>query len=136
MNLSLMALVASGLALGAIAASEKSPEPAARPELAHMVAADTRQDGERYRLRSMDNLSCQIIRGAAASDGVYTLRADAACDRLLPGLSRVRFWQEHDGLIVLGGNLADDLISFAVADGVSYESFRPASALISLTADD
>jgi hypothetical protein len=65
------------------------------------------------------------------------MRAGPECDRLLPGLSAARFWQERDGgQIVIGRNLADDLISFAVGDGVAYESFRPASALISMTADD
>jgi hypothetical protein len=134
MNLSFTALVAIGLALSAIAATGKSPDTAV---LASATRSDAREDGDRFRLRSMDNLSCEIVRGAVASDGVYSLRADPECDRLLLGLSRVRFWQERNGgVIVFGGNLADDLISFAVADGVAYESFRPASALISLTAHD
>ena len=136
MNLLLTALVAAGLALGVIAAKGKSPETGsetARPVLQTAVqGAD-----ERFVLRSADNLSCEIARGEATSSGVYALRADPECEGLLPGLSDVRFWQEgSDGSVVLGRNLADQLISFAVADGVAYESFRPTSALISLAAQD
>ena len=136
MNLLLTALVAAGLALGVIAAKGKSPETGsetARPVLQTAVqGAD-----ERFVLRSADNLSCEIARGEATSSGVYALRADPECEGLLPGLSDVRFWQEgSDGSVVLGRNLADQLISFAVADGIAYESFRPTSALISLVAQD
>ena len=136
MKLSFVVLIATGLAFGAIAATRKSPEMAVDPILTSEVRADAGRNGERYQLRSMDDFSCEIVRGNAASDGVYPMRAGPECDRLLAGLSTARFWKERDGLIVFGRNIADDLISFSVADGVAYESFRPASALISMTAAD
>ena len=59
------------------------------------------------------------------------LRATAA------GASKVRFWQERDdAVVVFSRDGIDDLVTFAVADGVAYESFRPASALISVVAVD
>jgi hypothetical protein len=137
MKLFFTALIATGLAFGAIAATGKSPETATDPVFTRVARANGGEGGERYHLRSVDNLSCEVARSAAAADGVYTMRAGSECDRLLPGLSAARFWRERDGgLIVLGRNLADDLISFAVADGIAYESVRPASALISMTAVD
>jgi hypothetical protein len=138
MNPSFTALVAVGLALS-VAAVAKGKPPEAALALAVLPTAKTevRTDGNHYRLRSITNLACGLIRGAAADDGSYSLRADLDCERLLPGLSEVRFWQERDdGVIVFSRNGADDVITFAVADGVAYESFRPASALISLAADD
>ena len=135
MNLSFTALITVGLALGVIAAKGKSSEP--ESVVLSAAKADVRPGEERFVLRLAGNLRCEIARSEAASNGVYTLRAGSECEHLLPGLSEVRFWQEHvDGSVVLGRNLADDLVSFAVADGVAYESFKPASALISLTAED
>src|SRR5262245_11214648 len=103
MKLSIAVLIATGLAFGAIAAARKSPETAAAPILTPAVKADAGENGERYQLRSMDDLSCEVVRGRAASDGVYAMRAGPDCDRLLPGLSAARFWRERDGgLIVFG----------------------------------
>jgi hypothetical protein len=136
MTLSFPAVVAAGLAFGAFfVAKGKPPETALASVLVPAAKADVRTQSNRYLLRSVDNLSCKVIRGG--TEGAYTLRADPDCERLLPGLSKVRFWRERDdGAIVFSREGADDLVAFGAADGVAYESFRPVSALISLAADD
>jgi hypothetical protein len=131
------AVVAVGLAFGlAVVAKGKPPETA----VASMITparAGTGADGDRYRLQSVSDRACRVSRGAETGAGTYAIRADADCERLLPGLSKVRFWQERDdGIVVFSRDGTDELVTFAEADGVAYESFRPASALISLATDD
>ena len=130
------AVVAVGLAFGvAVVAKGKPPETA----VASMIvpAAKAGVDTESYRLRSASDLACRLSRGVQAGDGTYAVHADADCERLLPGLSNVRFWQERDdGIVVFSRDGTDELVTFAEADGIAYESFRPASVLISLATDD
>lgn len=132
------ALVAVGLALGvAVVAKGKPPETTMASMLVTTARAGTSAGTDRYLLRSAGDLACKVVRGAATGSGSYTLQANEDCERLLQGLSKVRFWQERDdGAIVFSRDGADDLVTFALADGVAYESFRPASALISLAAQD
>ncbi len=136
MNLSFTVFVAAGLAFGVLFFAKGKPsETRLASVLVPAAKADVRADSNRYLLRSAGNLSCKVIRGG--SEGAYTLRAGPDCERLLPGLSKVRFWQERDdGAIVFSRDGADELVAFAAADGAAYESFRPASALISLGAED
>lgn len=130
------AVVAVGLAFGlAVVAKGKPSETAVASMIA--PAAKASVDTESYRLRSASDRACRLSRGAEAGDGTYAIRADADCERLLPGLSKVRFWQERDdGIVVFSRDGTDELVTFAEADGIAYESFRPASALISLAAQD
>lgn len=132
------ALVAVGLALGvAIAVRDAPPEAAKASLLVAPAKADRAAAGNRFLLRSAGDLACEVVRGAATGRGSYALQPDADCERLLPGLSQVRFWQDRDdAVVVFSRDGTDDLVTFAVGDGVAYESFRPASALISLAAED
>jgi hypothetical protein len=132
------ALLAVGLALGgAFLAKGKPPETTAASMLGPVARTGQPSSDGRYLLWSGDDLACAVVRGKAAGDGAYMLSADADCERLLPGLSKVRFWQERDdAVVVFSRDGIDDLVTFAVADGVAYESFRPASALISVVAAD
>lgn len=130
------AVVAVGLAFGlAVVAKGKPPETAVASIIA--PAAKAGVDAESYRLRSAGDHACRLSRGAETVAGTYAIRADADCERLLPGLSNVRFWQErNDGIVVFSRDGTDELVTFAEADGIAYESFRPASVLISLAVED
>jgi hypothetical protein len=69
--------------------------------------------------------------------GVAELDVEPGCDDVLPGLSRARHWQERDdGSVVISVDGGKAIVSFAVADGVAYESFAPRSPLISLIAEN
>ena len=130
------AVVAVGLAFGvAVVAKGKPPETGVASMIA--PAAKASVDTESYRLRSANDRACRLSRGAEAGAGTYAVRADPDCERLLPGLSKVRFWQERDdGIVDFSRDGTDELVTFAEADGIAYESFRPASVLISLATDD
>lgn len=131
------ALVAVGLALGvAVVARGKLPETTMASMLVPTAKAGARPAIDRYLLRTPGNLACTVVREKAIDGGAFTLRADLDCERLLPGLSQVRYWRERDDVVVFSRDGTDDLLAFAVADGAGYESFRPASALISLAAAD
>jgi len=90
---------------------------------------------EVYRLSSPEQRgSCTVTKGARVSRGVAKLAVDPACDALLPGMNRVRYWRERsDGSVEFTGEGGDALAAFAVADGVGYEPFRPRSPLLSLS---
>lgn len=132
------ALVAVGLVLGvAVAVTGAPPDTATASSLAAPAKAGGAAAGNRFLLRSAGDLACEVVRGPATGSGGYALQPEAGCERLLPGLSEVRFWQERDdAVVVFSRDGTDGVVTFAVADGVAYESFRPASALISLAAKD
>lgn len=132
------ALVAVGLALGiAIAVKGVPPDATTASLFVSSAKAERAVAGNRFLLRSAGDLACEVVRGAARGRGIYALKPAADCERLLPGLSQVRFWRERDdAVVVFSRDGTDDLVTFAVADGVAYESFLPSSALISLAVGD
>ncbi|QND58184.1 hypothetical protein [Mesorhizobium huakuii] len=90
-----------------------------------------------YRLvANGDEAACAVSRGAEISDGLSLLTVAPTCRRLLPGIERAKFWREqNDGTVAFSANGVDPIVTFAVADGDGYESYAPATPLLSLAGD-
>jgi len=93
--------------------------------------------GNGYRLvANGDEGACAVTRGAPVSDGLSLLTVAPNCHRLLPGIERAKFWREGlDGTVAFSANGIDPIVTFAVADGDGYESYAPATPLLSLAGD-
>ena len=90
-----------------------------------------------YRLvANGDEGACAVSRGAEISDGLSLLTVASACRRLLPGIERAKFWREqNDGTVAFSADGVDPIVTFSVADGDGYESYAPATPLLSLASD-
>ncbi|BAV49564.1 hypothetical protein MLTONO_4661 [Mesorhizobium loti] len=90
-----------------------------------------------YRLvANGDQGACAVTRGASISDGLSLLTVAPTCRRLLPGIERAKFWRDqNDGTVAFSANGVDPIVIFAVADGDGYESYAPATPLLSLAGD-
>lgn len=90
-----------------------------------------------YRLvANGDEGACAVSRGAEISDGLSLLTVAPTCHRLLPGIERAKFWREqNDGTVAFSANGIDPIVTFSVADGDGYESYAPATPLLSLASD-
>ncbi|QPC89419.1 hypothetical protein [Mesorhizobium sp. INR15] len=99
-------------------------------------AADEATPSSSFRLvANGDEGACAVTRGAAVSAGVSLLTVDANCRGLMPGIERAKFWRERDdGTVAFSANGIDPIVTFSVADGDGYESYAPASPLLSLAA--
>jgi len=80
---------------------------------------------------------CVVSRGADISVGhsgtVARLVVAPECGRVLPGMDKAAFWMDReDGTVAFSADGRHDIVSFAVADGDGYESFRPRLPLIAL----
>ncbi|MFA6156177.1 hypothetical protein [Mesorhizobium sp.] len=79
---------------------------------------------------------CTVTRGASLSDGLSRLTVAPNCRGLLPGVERAKFWREQDdGAVAFSANGVDPIVTFSVADGDGYESYAPATPILSLAAD-
>jgi len=87
-----------------------------------------------YRLvANGDEAACAVSRAAEISDGLSLLTVAPTCRRLIPGIERAKFWREqNDGTVAFSANGVDPIVTFAVADGDGYESYAPATPLLSL----
>ncbi|ESY06914.1 hypothetical protein NKK48_19220 [Mesorhizobium sp. C386A] len=80
-----------------------------------------------------DEGDCAVSRGAAIDDGLSLLTVAPNCRGLLPGIERAKFWREGvDGTIAFSADGTDPIVTFSVADGDGYESYAPATPLLSL----
>jgi len=101
------------------------------------TASITRPSGTVFRLSSIEaDASCEIVKGKTQRSGRSPLTVDPACDQVLPGMSRVRFWREKpDGSVDFTGEAGEALATFGVGDGLAYESFRPRTPLLRLSSE-
>ena len=84
-----------------------------------------------------DEGDCAVTRGAAINDGLSLLTVAPNCRRLLPGIERAKFWrEEQDGTVAFSADGIDPIVTFSVADGDGYESYAPATPLLSLATAD
>ncbi|WP_179297982.1 hypothetical protein [Mesorhizobium carmichaelinearum] len=90
-----------------------------------------------YRLiANGDEAACAVSRGAEISDGLSLLTVAPTCRSLLPGIERAKFWRDqNDGTVAFSANGVDPIVTFGVADGDGYESYAPATPLLSLAGD-
>lgn len=63
------------------------------------------------------------------------LEMSGECAEMMPRLADVRYWQEDDaGGVIFAAADGRPVVEFFAADGVAYESLRPAAPLMALTA--
>lgn len=99
------------------------------------VAATPAASAMVYRLVANGEQACTVVRGAPLDGGLSELRPSPGCEKLMPGLSRARFWREReDGAVAFSADGTDEIAAFASADGEGYESFRPMAPVLSLVA--
>lgn len=99
-------------------------------------AAEGVASANTYRLvANGDEGVCSVTRGASVSQDLSLLTVAQNCRRLLPGIERAKFWREaQDGTVAFSADGIDPIVTFAVADGAGYESYAPATPLLSLAA--
>ena len=90
-----------------------------------------------YRLvANGDEGACAVSRRAEISDGLSLLTVAPTCRRLIPGIERAKFWRDqNDGTVAFSANGIDPIVTFAAADGDGYESYAPATPLLSLAGE-
>ncbi|MDN2565143.1 hypothetical protein N1F89_02820 [Aquibium sp. A9E412] len=100
------------------------------------VAVDAAAERPHYRVVAPgDGARCGLRRGPAVEPGTRRLELFGACDALMQGLSRARYWREQDdGSVALVLAQGRTLVEFAAGDGVAYESFRPGAPMLALVA--
>jgi hypothetical protein len=87
-----------------------------------------------YELQSPAGDACLISRRNAGAGGVHDVMVGQGCSAVYPALGSIRYWREElDGSISLAGSDQAPIVTFAVADGPGYESFRPQLPLLSLS---
>lgn len=132
MALSRTVLLAAVLAAGAWLLSEgHSHQPAFASA---SIGAEQGASGEMFRLTANgDEASCAVSRHGPVSDGRSELVLEPDCMDILPAMARAKFWQEEaDGSVIFTENGIDPIVTFAVGDGVAFESIQPQAPLISL----
>lgn len=78
--------------------------------------------------------ACSVTRGEDRGGGVSDLTVSPSCASVLPGLERARVWKEReDGSVAFAAD-GRDIVTFSLADGVDYESFKPAVPVMTLAA--
>lgn len=79
---------------------------------------------------------CEIDKGRVVINGLASVIIHGACENVLPGASRIRYWRDReDGSVeLIGEGGTETLVTFGVGDGADFESYRPIAPLVSLTA--
>ena len=132
--LSILVATAGIAALGVVSYPYFTPSGSASdPESPLQVAS-----AETYKLRSTQTAgTCAVVRGDQLTGGRSVLSVDAACSAVLPGVEKAKYWvDKDDGSVAFTENGIDPIVTFAIADGVAYESLDPAQPVISLDAED
>jgi hypothetical protein len=125
-----LGLAAAGLASAgyyAIAVDHDGPAPIQTTEVSPV---------DRFVLRSSaTNRSCELAVEQDGASGTAQVKVEPDCAGLVPGIENVRYWQDKgNGSVSLAADGLDPVITFAIADGVAYESLEPAFPVISLDA--
>lgn len=93
--------------------------------------------GEVFKLSSPEaSTSCMVVKGQELSPGYANLKINPGCDEVYQGLSAAKFWRERaDGSVAFMDAENAPVAEFSFGDGVDYESYQPASAMLSLWAE-
>lgn len=136
MNIAISTIVAAGLIVAAgVFSSGPDGERKAIAATSTVMPQVSASGDATFRMRAIGDVSCAVTRGDQISEDRSELEVDASCAALLPGIERAKFWQEKpDGSVAFTEDGVDAIVSFSVADGVAYESFEPATPLLSLAA--
>jgi hypothetical protein len=132
-----LVMIVGAMATASVALNALHKVPASPAIDMQATASIGQASGEIFRLSSIETgASCQVVKGKLQRSGRSPLTVDPACETVLSGLNRVRFWREKpDGSVDLTGEAGEALATFAVGDGVDYESFRPRTPLLRLSAE-
>lgn len=80
--------------------------------------------------------SCTISAGDETGSG-HLVRMNGDCSAAVPALQKVRYWrQDNAGDVVLAADGGEVVAKFFAADGVAYESLKPVSPMMALTAEN
>lgn len=131
-----LVMIAGAMATASIGVNALQKAPRMPGIDSQTTASIVRPAGQVFRMSLVEaDGSCHIVKGKAQS-GRSPLTVDPACDRVLPGASRVRFWREKaDGSVDFTGEAGESLATFAAGAGRTYESFRPRTPLLRLSAE-
>lgn len=99
------------------------------------TTASIPRTGQYFNLSALEiGAACSVFKGARVSSGLYEIVPEPSCQMLMPGIAKVRFWQQKpDGVVELKGEGGETLAAFSESDGRGYESFRPRAPLMTLT---
>ncbi|WP_157188234.1 AprI/Inh family metalloprotease inhibitor [Nitratireductor pacificus] len=87
--------------------------------------------------RAGADLGCAVTMAPVPPMQRAELRLTDACPETLPALAEVRYWQDDgDGAVMFLGEQGQPVVEFFAADGVAYESIRPARAMLSLSLNE
>lgn len=127
------ALAIAGVAAAGTAGLRSEATPGAPEKNAHEQQVPRL---ETFEVRSSEGEStCAVTRGGTDSAGRAVLKVDPSCAALLPGMEKAKYWLDKaDGSVEFTADGVDAIITFAVADGVAFESLEPPLPVISLDA--
>ena len=79
---------------------------------------------------------CAVTTGRMLPSQRSELKLTDACSAMMPALAKARYWQDNsDGTVSFISDEGLAVVEFFAADGIAYESFRPETALLSLSTD-
>ena len=89
-----------------------------------------------YRLSvSGHDETCTISAGNPTQDS-HAVSMNGNCSSAVPALKKVRYWRKDGaGDLVLAADSGEVVAKFFAADGVAYESLKPMSPMMALTAE-
>lgn len=125
------AIGCAGAVMAVFSASDRFSAIAPQTPSEQVASAET------YVLRSTQATgTCDVVRGDALTGGRSRLSVDPSCASVMPGVEKAKYWvDKDDGSVAFTANGIDPIVTFAVADGVAYESLKPAQPVISLDAE-
>lgn len=133
MKLAISALAALGV-LGAV--SFVMPERTGEATTSSRPAQESKEALLSYQLRiSGREGSCTVVKQGPTGAVRAKLDLEQDCITMMPRLAEARYWQEAaTGEVIFAAADGRPIVEFFAADGVAYESLRPVSPLIALTA--
>ena len=132
MRYSVLALASGSILAAAAILGLKLHSPAdAAPNLVNAPAV------EAFQLQANgEAVGCTVEKTAGAGP-LSRVTVAQACDEVLPGLSRVQYWQEAaDGTVTWSADGKTAAVVFGLGDGVAYESVEPRMPLMALIASN
>jgi len=80
--------------------------------------------------------NCTVVKRSGGKAERAELQLTPECVKMMPGLADARYWQEGGaGEISFVAADGSSVVEFFAADGVAYESLKPASPILALKAE-
>lgn len=131
----IVAAITGAVSFGAWSVAEQET-PVADPIAAHSLPVHAGQQS--YTISNIvAGAACLAERGAQVSNRSARFAAQAECETVWPGLSRVRSWVNNgDGTIDLADAQGEAIVTVVDGDGLAYEAVEPSEALLTLVVAD